>query len=91
MLRVRADLVGAVGADQHDVFVDEIAGEKVEQVPGQRVGPVQILERDDDGAVIAEAGHELEQRREQRAGRRPSDRRAAARSSRAAARGRAAR
>ena len=44
----RADLVGAVGADQHDVLVDEVAGQEVEQIPRQRVGPVQVLERDDD-------------------------------------------
>ena len=48
LLWVGSDLVGAVGADQHDVFVHEIAGEKIEQVPRQGVGPVQILERDDD-------------------------------------------
>ena len=75
LLWVGSDFVGAVGADQHDVFVDEVAGEEVEQVPRQRVGPVQILERDDDRSVSAEAGDELEQRREQRAGRRPCDRR----------------
>ena len=74
LLRVNGDLVGAVGADQHDVFIDEIAGEKIEQVPRQRVGPVQILERDDDRTVTAEAGDELEQRREQRAGRLSFDR-----------------
>ena len=45
---IRRDLVGAVGADEHDVLVDEVPGEEVEQVPGRRVGPVQVFERDDD-------------------------------------------
>ena len=76
LLWVGSDLVGAVGANQHDVFVHEVAGEKIEQVPRQRVGPVQILERDDDRSVSTEAGDELEQRREQRASRRPLGRRA---------------
>ena len=85
LLGVGADLVGAVGADQHDVFVHEIAGEKIEQVPRQGVGPVQILERDDDRAVSTEVGDELEQRREQRASRRRRWPPGPARSSRAAA------
>ena len=76
LLWVGSDLVGAVGANQHDVFVHEIAGEKIEQVPRQGVGPVQILERDDDRSVNTEVGDELEQRREQRASRRPLGRRA---------------
>ena len=53
------------------MFVNEIAGEKIEQVPGQGVGPVQILECDDDRFVDTEVGDELEQRREQRVSRQP--------------------
>jgi hypothetical protein len=67
LLGVGSDLVGAVGANQHDVFVHEIAGEKIEQVPSQGIGPVQILESDDNRAVNTEAGDELEQRSKQRA------------------------
>ena len=77
LLWVGSDLVGAVGANHHDVFVHEIAGEKIEQVPRQGVGPVQILEPDHDGPVRTDVGDELEQRREQRASRRPLGRRAA--------------
>ena len=76
LLWVGSDFIGAVGADQHDVFVHEVPGEKVEQVPRQRVSPVQILEPDDDRSISTEVGDELEQRREQRASRWPLGRRA---------------
>ena len=76
LLWVGSDFIGAVGANQHDVFVHEVAGEKVEQIPRQRVSPVQILEPDDDRSISAEVGDELEQRREQRASRWPLGRRA---------------
>ena len=61
-----------IGADQHDPFVDEVAGQEVEQVPRQRVGPVQILERDDGHPATRQRTHQFEDRAEQPAGRRPS-------------------
>ena len=64
------DLVGAVGADEHDPFVDEVAGEVLEQVPRHRVGPVQILEPDEHGVVGREVGDQLEHGDEQPALRR---------------------
>ena len=47
LARVDGDLVGTVGADEDHLFVDQVAGEVLEQVPRHRVGPVQVFEPDD--------------------------------------------
>ena len=70
LLGVRADLVGTVGADQHDPLVDQVAGQEVEQVPRQRIGPMQILERHDRHTISWQRPDELEDRAEQPARRR---------------------
>ena len=68
--RVDGDLVGPVGADEHHLFVDEVAGEVLEQIPRHRVGPVQVLEPDDHCVVGGELGDQLEDGDEQPAVRR---------------------
>ena len=47
---VASDLVGAVGADEHNPLVDKVPSEVLEQVPRRGIAPVQIVEADDDGA-----------------------------------------
>ena len=55
LLGIGSDLVGTVGADQHHTCSStRLRARKIEQVPRQRIGPVQILERDDDHAVGTE-------------------------------------
>ena len=44
-----AHLVGAVGADQEDPAVREVASEKGDEVKSRSVGPMQILEHEDNG------------------------------------------
>ena len=63
--RTGGDLVGAEGADEDDPLVDEVAGQKVEQVPRHRVGPVQILEPHHDGRISREVAEQLEDGNEQ--------------------------
>ena len=60
--------VGPVGADQHDRPVEQVPGEELEEVPGDGVGPVEVLDPDRDGPVGAEVADNVEDRREQAAG-----------------------
>ena len=70
LLGVRADLVGTIGANQRDRLVDQVAGQEVEQVPRQRIGPMQILEGHDRHTISWQRPDELEDRAEQPARRR---------------------
>ena len=63
--RVAGDLVGSVGADQHDLLVDQVAGEVLEQIPRHRVGPVQVFEPDDHCSVGGQLRDQLEDGDEQ--------------------------
>ena len=67
MRRVRADLGGPVGADEHDGGVEEVPGEELEEVPGVGVGPVEVLDPDRDDPVGAEVADEVEDRGEEAA------------------------
>ena len=59
-LRTGADLVGPVGADQHDALVDEVPGQELEQVQRDGIGPVEVLEADDHDVGPGEVGDEVE-------------------------------
>ena len=61
---VASDLVGAVGADEHDPLVDKVPSEVLEQVPRRGITPVEIVEADDDGAVRAQLADEFERQGE---------------------------
>ena len=58
---------GAVGADEHDGGVEEVPGEELEEVPGDGVGPVQVLDAHRDDSIGAEVADHLEDRDEQAA------------------------
>jgi hypothetical protein len=62
---VDSDLVCPVGADQHDLLVDHVAGEVLEQIPRHGVGPVQVLEPDDRCAIGDQLRDQLEDGDEQ--------------------------
>lgn len=47
------DLVGPIRGDEHDVLVDQAAREELEQVPRDRVGPVEVLKGDEPTAPPA--------------------------------------
>lgn len=49
------DLVGPIRGDEHDVLVDQAAREELEQVPRDRVGPVEVLKGDDHGTTCVAA------------------------------------
>ena len=68
--RLAGDLVGSVGADEHDPLVDQVAGEVLEQIPRHRVGPVQVFEPDDHCSVCCQLRDQLEDGDEQPAMRR---------------------
>lgn len=59
------DVVGAVGGDDDEAAAAQGAEEVGQQVAGGGVGPVQVFERDDDGAVggdaLQESGGEFEE------------------------------
>ena len=55
-----ADLAGAVRADEYHAFVDEVAGQELEQVPGHGVGPVQVLEPHEHRVINREMGDQFE-------------------------------
>ena len=57
---MRAYLGGPVCADEDDRGVEEVAGEVLEEVPGVGVGPVEVLDPDRDGPVVAEVADEVE-------------------------------
>ena len=65
LARVDRDLVGPVGADQHHLLVDQVAGEVLEQIPRHRVGPVEVLEPDDHSGVGGQLRDQLEDGDEQ--------------------------
>ena len=68
LCRVGADFGRAVGADEHDGDVEEVAGEVVEEVPSVGVGPMEVLDPRCDDTVGAEVADELEDRCEETAG-----------------------
>ena len=68
LCRVGADFGRAVGADEHDGDVEEVAGEVVEEVPSVGVGPMEVLDPRRDDTVGAEVADELEDRCEETAG-----------------------
>ena len=70
LVRVDGDLVGPVGADQHHLLVDQVAGKVLEQIPRHRVGPVQVFEPDHHHAIGGQPGDQLEDGDEQPAVRR---------------------
>jgi hypothetical protein len=53
------------GSDQHHALVDEVAGQVLEQVPGARIAPVQIVEADDGGSGGGEVTDELQREHEE--------------------------
>jgi hypothetical protein len=68
--RVRpAHLVGAVRPDQQDPGVLEFASQIGDQVEGGTVGPLQVLDDQDERAVIVQIGEQAVERAEQFAGR----------------------
>ena len=54
------ELVDAVGQDDEHPLAAERAGEEGDEGAGGRVGPVEVLEGEDDGRVRAEAVEEAE-------------------------------
>ena len=58
-------LVGAVGEDDEDGLAAEAAGEEGEERARRAVGPVDVLEREDDRTVLAEALEQREERLEE--------------------------
>ncbi len=58
-------LVGAVGPEQQDALGAEVAGEEGDELAGRAVGPVEVVEDEDDGLVAAEALEQPEQQLEQ--------------------------
>jgi hypothetical protein len=65
--RARPDLGGPIGGDEHDRRGDQVPGEELEQVPGDRVGPVEVLDADRDHPVGGEVADDLENGDEQAA------------------------
>ena len=59
-------VVGAVGADQGDRGVEAAREQEAHQVAGRHVGPVEVLDDEEDGLVgadeLGEGVHALEQR-----------------------------
>ena len=62
--RIASDLVGAVGAHEHNPLVDKVPGDVLEQVPRRGIAPVEIVEADDNGAVRSQFTDQLERQRE---------------------------
>src|SRR4051812_5047522 len=56
---VTDDLVGAVGADDHDLLVDKVPSDVLEEVPRRGITPMEVVPTDDDGAVSAELADEF--------------------------------
>lgn len=63
---IRSDLAVAVGAEEHDGPSRELARDVAEQEEGRRVGPVQIVDRNEQGLLarrrFEDARHALEER-----------------------------
>ena len=70
--RVRSDLRSPVGADQHDALVEEVPRQELEEVPGDGVGPVEVLDPDRHDAIGGEVADQLEDGDEQAARTEPS-------------------
>ena len=51
---ISRDLVGAVGTDEHDPLVQEVASEVLEEIPRRRIAPVKVVEAHEDRTVGAE-------------------------------------
>ena len=65
------ELVGAVGEQQHDRAVAQVADQEAEQVTGRPIGPVKVLDDEQQRAPLGYPGQDPEQELEQAALRRP--------------------
>ena len=61
---IARDLVGAVGTDEHDPLVQEVASEVLEEIPRRRIAPVKVVEAHEDRTVGAELADEGMRQRE---------------------------
>ena len=60
-------IVAAIGADEHDLRVLQVAGEEHDEITGRPVGPVQVFDHEQHGNVRAEALDDAEQMLEEAA------------------------
>ena len=65
------ELVGAVGEQQHDRAVAQVADQEAEQVTGRPIGPVKVLDDEQQRAPLGDPGQDPEQELEQATLRRP--------------------
>jgi hypothetical protein len=60
-------LVGAVGRDDQDALAAQAAPQEGEEPAGRAIGPVQVLDRQQDRGLLAEAIEEPQERLEEAA------------------------
>ena len=64
-MTIRRELIGPDGRDEQDPFVAQVPDQEGDQVPRRRVGPLEVLDQEDDGGdpgqALEDAEHELEE------------------------------
>ena len=65
LARVACYLVGAIGPHQDHPLVDQVASQVFEEIPGHRIGPVQVFEPDDHCCLGVQPRDQLEDGDEQ--------------------------
>ena len=58
-------LVAAVSDHQHDPLAAQVAGQEGQQVPGRPVGPVHVLDHQDQGGLVGEGTEQADEELEQ--------------------------